>query len=125
MQLLANILNSEVIFWFIQGYFQCLFSCIERLLQSLSVKNLVLPAADEAESIWTNKFGFTKLEHDEVCNILCCFLVILFTTRYTNFMSSLFQINNYKKFYHMMIFQGTSVLQRPVPTLPSTSQEIV
>ncbi|RHN75371.1 putative histone acetyltransferase chromatin regulator PHD family [Medicago truncatula] len=82
-----------------QGYFQCLFSCIERLLQSLSVKNLVLPAADEAESIWTNKFGFTKLEHDE--------------------------INNYKKFYHMMIFQGTSVLQRPVPTLPSTSQEIL
>ncbi|XP_058779758.1 uncharacterized protein LOC131653585 [Vicia villosa] len=82
-----------------QGYFQCLFSCIERLLGSLSVKKLVLPAADEAESIWTNKFGFTKLEHDE--------------------------INNYKRFYHMMIFQGTSVLQKPVPGLPSASQEIV
>ncbi|XP_027343821.1 uncharacterized protein LOC113856269 isoform X2 [Abrus precatorius] len=71
-----------------QGYFQCLFSCIETLLGSLSVRNLVLPAADEAESIWTNKFGFTKLGQDE--------------------------INNYKKFYHMMIFQGTSVLQKPV-----------
>lgn len=88
MQLSANVLNSKL-YWFIQGYFQCLFSCIERLLQSLSVKNLVLPAADEAESIWTNKFGFTKLEHDEVCNILCCFLVILFATHYTNFLSSL------------------------------------
>ncbi|CAL5200687.1 unnamed protein product [Lathyrus oleraceus] len=82
-----------------QGYFQCLFSCIERLLGSLGVKSLVLPAADEAKSIWTNKFGFKKLEHDE--------------------------INNYKRFYHMMIFQGTSVLQKPVPALPSASQEIV
>ncbi|KAL2981673.1 hypothetical protein AAZX31_13G303000 [Glycine max] len=72
-----------------QGYFQCLFSCIETLLGSLNVKNLVLPAADEAESIWTGKFGFTKLPQDE--------------------------INKYKKFYRMMIFQGTSVLQKPVP----------
>ncbi|KAG4385884.1 hypothetical protein GLYMA_12G179200v4 [Glycine max] len=71
-----------------QGYFQCLFSCIETLLGSLNVKNLVLPAADEAESIWTGKFGFTKLPQDE--------------------------INKYKKFYRMMIFQGTSVLQKPV-----------
>ncbi|KAJ1388987.1 Zinc finger, PHD-type [Sesbania bispinosa] len=75
-----------------QGYFQCLFSCIENLLGSLNVKNFVLPAADEAESIWTSKFGFTKLGLEE--------------------------INNYKKFYHMMIFQGTSVLQKPVPFAP-------
>ncbi|ESW22130.1 hypothetical protein PHAVU_005G129800 [Phaseolus vulgaris] len=74
-----------------QGYFQCLFSCIETLLGSLNVKNLVLPAADEAESIWTGKFGFTKLALDE--------------------------INKYKKFYRMMIFQGTSVLHKPVPAL--------
>ncbi|TKY48584.1 Increased DNA methylation 1 [Spatholobus suberectus] len=74
-----------------QGYFQCLFSCIETLLGSLNVRNLVLPAADEAESIWTGKFGFTKLAQDE--------------------------INKYKKFYRMMIFQGTSVLQKPVPAL--------
>ncbi|KAK7402099.1 hypothetical protein VNO78_14096 [Psophocarpus tetragonolobus] len=72
-----------------QGYFQSLFSCIETLLGSLNVKNLVLPAADEAESIWTGKFGFTKLTQDE--------------------------INKYKKFYRMMIFQGTSVLQKSVP----------
>ncbi|KAI4334319.1 hypothetical protein L6164_019029 [Bauhinia variegata] len=69
-----------------QGYFQSLFSCIETLLGSLKVGHLVLPAADEAESIWTNKFGFAKLEQD--------------------------QINNYKKYYQMMIFQGTSVLRK-------------
>ena len=82
-----------------QGYFQCLFSCIERLLESLNVKNLVLPAADEAKSIWTNKFGFTNIDQDKM--------------------------NNYKRYYHIMIFQGTSVLEKPVCTLPSTLQETV
>jgi len=53
---------------FFQGYFQSLFSCIEGLLGSLKVKRFVLPSAAEAESIWTGKFGFTKLEQDEVCN---------------------------------------------------------
>ncbi|PKA46630.1 chromodomain-helicase-DNA-binding protein 4 [Apostasia shenzhenica] len=43
------------------GYFQCLFSCIERLFKSLEVKHFVLPAADEAESLWIKKFGFTKI----------------------------------------------------------------
>jgi len=50
----------------LQGYFQTLFSCIERLLAFLKVKNLVLPAAEEAESIWTEKFGFSKMKPDEV-----------------------------------------------------------
>ncbi|CAA7390730.1 unnamed protein product [Spirodela intermedia] len=49
-----------------QGYFQSLFSCIERMLNSLEVKHLVLPAADEAESIWTKKFGFSKITIDEL-----------------------------------------------------------
>ncbi|OIW08531.1 hypothetical protein TanjilG_03207 [Lupinus angustifolius] len=48
-----------------QGYFQSLFACIERLLGSLNVRHLVLPAAEEAESIWTSKFGFKKLGQDE------------------------------------------------------------
>ncbi|KAK1260522.1 Zinc finger CCCH domain-containing protein 19 [Acorus gramineus] len=48
-----------------QGYFQALFSCIERLLGFLGVKHFVLPAADEAESIWTNKFGFTKITQNQ------------------------------------------------------------
>ncbi|KAL0460741.1 UNVERIFIED_CONTAM: Increased DNA methylation 1, partial [Sesamum latifolium] len=35
-----------------KGYFQSLLYCIEGLLASLNVKDLVLPAADEAESMW-------------------------------------------------------------------------
>ncbi|KAK2974208.1 hypothetical protein RJ640_014474, partial [Escallonia rubra] len=46
------------------GYFLALFSCIERLLFSMNVENLVLPAAEEAESIWTNKLGFRKMSDE-------------------------------------------------------------
>ncbi|XP_020092860.1 uncharacterized protein LOC109713269 [Ananas comosus] len=48
------------------GYFQALFSCIEKLLVSLKVKIFVLPAADDVESMWTTKFGFTKITSDEL-----------------------------------------------------------
>lgn len=51
-----------------KGYFQALFSCIERLLAFMKVKNLVLPAAEEAQSIWTDKFGFSKIKPDELAN---------------------------------------------------------
>lgn len=72
-----------------QGYFQSLYACIERFLGFLNVKNLILPAADEAESLWINKFGFSKLPPE--------------------------QVMEYKRHYQMMIFQGTSVLQKTVP----------
>ncbi|KAK7378708.1 hypothetical protein VNO80_04154 [Phaseolus coccineus] len=49
-----------------KGYFQTLLSCIERLLAFLNVKNLVLSAAEEAESIWTDKFGFSMMKPDQV-----------------------------------------------------------
>ncbi|XP_072967202.1 uncharacterized protein [Typha angustifolia] len=71
-----------------QGYFQSLFSCIERLLVSLKVKHFVLPAADEAESIWTKKFGFTKITSD--------------------------QLEEYLNGARTTIFQGTSTLHKPV-----------
>uniref|UniRef100_A0ACD5ZHA8 Uncharacterized protein n=1 Tax=Avena sativa TaxID=4498 RepID=A0ACD5ZHA8_AVESA len=48
------------------GYFQALFACIERVLASLGVKHFVLPAADEAVSIWTQRFGFAKITQDEL-----------------------------------------------------------
>lgn len=32
----------------------------------MSVKHLVLPAAEEAEPMWTNKLGFRKTSNDEV-----------------------------------------------------------
>lgn len=70
------------------GYFQSLFSCIETLLGSLNVKNLVLPSADEAKSIWTSKFGFEKIDQE--------------------------QLNTYTKNHQMMVFQGTSMLHKPV-----------
>nr|KYP68613.1 hypothetical protein KK1_022246 [Cajanus cajan] len=74
-----------------QGYFKTLFNCIEDLLRTLKVKHFVLPAATEAESLWTSKFGFTKLDQDG--------------------------INNYRRYYHMMTFQGTSLLHKPIPAL--------
>ncbi|KAJ6403366.1 hypothetical protein OIU84_015297 [Salix udensis] len=51
--------------WQGQGYFQTLFTCIEKLLGFLNVKNLILPAAEEVESIWKNKFGFSTITQDE------------------------------------------------------------
>ncbi|WOL17342.1 hypothetical protein Cni_G26133 [Canna indica] len=71
-----------------KGYFQSLFVCIERFLASLGVKHLVLPAAEEAESIWTNKFGFVKISSE--------------------------QLEEYLKGAHPTVFQGTSMLHKPV-----------
>ncbi|XP_006656529.2 uncharacterized protein LOC102707973 [Oryza brachyantha] len=71
------------------GYFQALFSCIERLLASLKVKHFVLPAADEAESIWTQRFGFVKITQDE--------------------------LREYLKGGRTTVFQGTSTLHKLVP----------
>nr|KYP74110.1 Chromodomain-helicase-DNA-binding protein 4 [Cajanus cajan] len=53
-----------------KGYFQVLFSCIERLLYSLNVEKLVLPAAGDAESIWTKKLGFRKMSEDQLSKYL-------------------------------------------------------
>ncbi|KAK3175548.1 hypothetical protein Dsin_033196 [Dipteronia sinensis] len=72
-----------------KGYFQSLFSCIEKLLGFLHVKTLVLPSASEAESIWTNKFGFNKMAEEE--------------------------LNKFRNDYPLIIFQGTSMLQKKVP----------
>ncbi|KAK5804293.1 hypothetical protein PVK06_031942 [Gossypium arboreum] len=49
-----------------KGYFQALFACIERFLSSLNVESLMLPAAEEALSIWTEKFGFTKMKEEQL-----------------------------------------------------------
>nr|GEW25062.1 ribonuclease H-like domain-containing protein [Tanacetum cinerariifolium] len=48
------------------GYFQPLFSFIEKLIASLNVKILALRAANEAGSIWTNKFWFQKIPDVQV-----------------------------------------------------------
>lgn len=49
-----------------QGYFAALFACIGRLLASLKVKHLVLPATKESQTMWTQKFGFTKISLDQL-----------------------------------------------------------
>ncbi|KAF3682542.1 putative transcription factor MYB48-like [Capsicum annuum] len=73
-----------------KGYFQVLFSCIEKLLAFLGVRRFVLPAAVEAMSIWTKKFGFVELSPD--------------------------QIANYRKTcWQMISFKGTSMLEKMVP----------
>jgi len=54
----------------LQGYFQALFACIENVLAFLKVKSFVLPAAEEAESIWTDRFGFTKMSLDQVSSLV-------------------------------------------------------
>lgn len=69
-----------------KGYFQALFFCIEELLLSLGVELLVLPAAEEAESIWTKKLGFRKMSDD----------------RYTQ----------YSRDIQLTIFKGTSMLEK-------------
>ncbi|KAJ6750179.1 hypothetical protein OIU85_000782 [Salix viminalis] len=74
-----------------KGYFQLLFSCIEKVLAFLNVQNLVLPAAEEAESIWIEKFGFQKIKPE--------------------------QLSKYrKKCCQMVRFEGTSMLQKVIPT---------
>ncbi|WCJ34412.1 Acyl-CoA N-acyltransferase with RING/FYVE/PHD-type zinc finger domain [Euphorbia peplus] len=80
-----------------KGYFQVLFTCIEKLLAFLDVRSIVLPAAEEAESIWTNKFGFQKIKPDElsVYRKSCC---------------------------QMLTFKGTSMLQKVVPACKTVDE---
>jgi len=78
------------------GYFQALFSCMERVLISLKVKHFVLPAAHEAEGIWMNKFGFSRIPPEE--------------------------LEAHLNGAHLTIFQGTSYLYKAVP-LPSSQEK--
>ncbi|KAK9723936.1 hypothetical protein RND81_05G035600 [Saponaria officinalis] len=73
-----------------KGYFQALFACIERLLTALKVKTFVLPAAEEAESIWTNRFGFKKMTPDQLRQLK-------------------------SNFWSLVRFEGTSMLHKPLP----------
>ncbi|KAA8518666.1 hypothetical protein F0562_016140 [Nyssa sinensis] len=82
-----------------KGYFQILFSCIEKLLAFLNVRGFVLPAADEAESIWTDKFDFVKISPE--------------------------QLSNYKRTcWQILTFEGTSRLQKMVPPRRIINQDV-
>ncbi|XP_015056110.1 uncharacterized protein LOC107002562 [Solanum pennellii] len=73
-----------------KGYFQLLFSCIEKLLAFLGVRRFVLPAAVEAMSIWTKKFGFEELTPEQL-------------------------VSYRKTCWQMISFKGTSMLEKMVP----------
>ncbi|EOA26575.1 hypothetical protein CARUB_v10022635mg [Capsella rubella] len=79
-----------------RGYFQGLYACVENLLSSLNVENLVLPAAEEAESIWIKKFGFTRMAEQ--------------------------QLQEYQKEVQLTIFKGTSMLEKKVPKTSCLSE---
>ncbi|CAK9147247.1 unnamed protein product [Ilex paraguariensis] len=74
-----------------KGYFQALFYCIEQLLYSMNVENLVLPAAEEAESIWTKKLGFRRMSDE--------------------------RLKTYTRHLQLTIFKGTSMLEKKVQQL--------
>eukprot|EP00249_Psilotum_nudum_P013656 c24443_g1_i2 orf=966-2783(+) len=74
-----------------QGYFQILLLSIERLLGLLQVENLILPAAEGAEGIWTNKFGFSKMQDD--------------------------QVQQFRSQVQVMIFQGSSMMLKAIPAI--------
>ncbi|KAF5750960.1 hypothetical protein HS088_TW03G01300 [Tripterygium wilfordii] len=71
-----------------KGYFQALFACIERLLSTVKVAKLVLPATKEAESIWMNRFGFRKMSEE--------------------------QLFRYQRDFLLVVFKGTSMLEKEV-----------
>ncbi|PWA78440.1 Zinc finger, FYVE/PHD-type [Artemisia annua] len=73
-----------------KGYFNVLFSCIEKLLSYLCIKKIVLPASVDAKTMWIEKFGFKNL-----------------TTG---------QMEEYRKTQPSMVaFTGTSLLEKGVP----------
>ncbi|CAA3013300.1 Histone acetyltransferase [Olea europaea subsp. europaea] len=81
-----------------KGYFQILYSCIEKLLAFLNVRTFVLPAADEAKSIWTDKFGFQIISQE--------------------------QLDNHRLTCSQMVsFKGTSMLGKAVPKCRIITQE--
>ncbi|KMT06191.1 hypothetical protein BVRB_7g162630 isoform A [Beta vulgaris subsp. vulgaris] len=49
-----------------KGYFLALFSRIQKLLSTLEVENLVLPAAEKAKFMWVNRLGFRDMSQERL-----------------------------------------------------------
>ncbi|KAG0588083.1 hypothetical protein KC19_2G214800 [Ceratodon purpureus] len=62
-----------------QGFCKALMTTIERLLGVLSVERLVLPTAKETESIWINKFGFSRMDEEKLAAICTTIRLMTFT----------------------------------------------
>lgn len=78
----------------------------------------MLPAAPEARSIWMNKFGFERISDKQVCLSSPLFSFALFTSDLsTSFLCTWYfdlQLKDYRKDYPVMVFQGTTILHKPV-----------
>ncbi|XP_024985515.1 increased DNA methylation 1-like isoform X2 [Cynara cardunculus var. scolymus] len=73
-----------------KGFFQLFFTCFERMLSYLNIKKIVIPAAEDAKSLWTNRLGFIKVIPKEL-------------SEYRQTLTS------------MVAFRGTSMLEKEVP----------
>ncbi|KAK1286753.1 hypothetical protein QJS10_CPB20g00985 [Acorus calamus] len=49
-----------------KGFFRCLLSSIEGALTQLNVDTIVVPAAEDASSIWTDKLGFQRVTDEQM-----------------------------------------------------------
>ncbi|KAG0595237.1 hypothetical protein M758_UG152100 [Ceratodon purpureus] len=77
-----------------QGHCKALLLSIERLLGVLRVERLALPAAEGAEGIWLNKFGFRRMSEE--------------------------QAKDFQRDLNMMIFTGSFMLEKEIVPLEIT-----
>ncbi|XP_024365326.1 uncharacterized protein [Physcomitrium patens] len=77
-----------------QGHCKALLLSIERLLGVLRVERLALPAAEGAEGIWLNRFGFRRMAEE--------------------------QVKQFHSDLNMMVFTGSSMLEKDIPPLEIT-----
>ncbi|XP_024365331.1 uncharacterized protein [Physcomitrium patens] len=77
-----------------QGHCKALLLSIERLLGVLRVERLALPAAEGAEGIWLNKFGFRRMAEG--------------------------QVKQFHSDLNMMVFTGSFMLEKEIPPLEIT-----
>lgn len=62
-----------------QGFCKALLTTIERLLGVLNVKCLVLPSAKDAESVWINEFGFSRMDDAQLKQLRSAMRLMTFT----------------------------------------------
>uniref|UniRef100_A0A7I4EA87 PHD-type domain-containing protein n=1 Tax=Physcomitrium patens TaxID=3218 RepID=A0A7I4EA87_PHYPA len=62
-----------------QGFCKALMTTIERLLGVLNVERLVLPASKNAEFVWVNRFGFSRMEDAQLKHIRSMMGLLVFT----------------------------------------------
>ncbi|KAG0622499.1 hypothetical protein M758_3G101300 [Ceratodon purpureus] len=62
-----------------QGLCKALMTTIERLLGVLNVERLILPAAKNAETVWVNKYGFSRMDDAQLKELRSKMRLMTFT----------------------------------------------